>query len=194
MDVTPLFLGPSDSPVLSYLRKIEDKVYTCSEPVTPKSLPVQQTNFLVSYGYRHIIPDNVLELYPFAAINLHISLLPWNKGADPNFWSFVDDTPKGVTIHLIDSGLDTGNILIQKKLHLSDELTFAQSYTILTDEIISLFIEHWKDIRTKAIKPEKQKGQGSYHHSIDKAPYQKLLRNDWDTRIDTFLKRTRQKN
>lgn len=46
-------------------------------------------------------------------MNLHISYLPWNKGADPNFWSCIDGTPAGVTLHHIDAGVDTGDIIAQ---------------------------------------------------------------------------------
>ena len=43
-----------------------------------------------------------------------MSYLPWNRGADPNFWSILEDTPKGVTIHIMDESIDTGDILYQK--------------------------------------------------------------------------------
>ncbi|MCL0081308.1 hypothetical protein M1N64_03665 [Peptococcaceae bacterium] len=43
------------------------------------------------------------------AINLHISFLPWNRGADPNFWSFIENAPVGVSIHYLDEGIDTGD-------------------------------------------------------------------------------------
>ena len=49
-------------------------------------------------------------------INLHISYLPYNKGAHPNFWSFADNTPSGVTIHEVNENLDSGNIIFQKKI------------------------------------------------------------------------------
>ena len=38
---------------------------------------------------------------------MHISYLPFNRGAHPNYWSFKDNSPKGVTIHFIDNGIDT---------------------------------------------------------------------------------------
>ncbi len=61
-------------------------------------------------------------------INLHISFLPWNRGAHPNFWSFYDDTPKGVTIHLIDEGIDTGAIIYQKEITFDrNEKTFESN-------------------------------------------------------------------
>ena len=46
-------------------------------------------DFIVSYGYRHILSKNILDLLPNKIINLHISYLPYNRGADPNFWSFM---------------------------------------------------------------------------------------------------------
>ena len=68
---------------------------------------------IVSYNYKHIIQPEIIVLMNGRLVNLHISYLPWNKGSDPNFWSFIDNTPKGVTIHKIDNHLDTGAILYQ---------------------------------------------------------------------------------
>ena len=45
-----------------------------------------------------------------------MSYLPYNRGAHPNFWSFVNNTVKGVTIHEIDQGIDTGKIILQKSI------------------------------------------------------------------------------
>lgn len=82
--------------------------------------------------------------------NLHISLLPYNRGASPNFFSFIENTPKGVTIHQIDEGLDTGPILAQKELFFDESKeTFASSYEKLILEIQMLFKENWSSISDK---------------------------------------------
>jgi len=44
--------------------------------------------------------------------------LPYNKGSHPNFWSFIENSPKGVSIHEIDEGIDTGKLIASKKLLL----------------------------------------------------------------------------
>ena len=82
--------------------------------------------------------------------NLHISLLPYNREASPNFFSFIENTPKGVTIHQIDEGLDMGPILSLKELFF-DELkeTFASGYEKLILEIQMLFKENWSSISDK---------------------------------------------
>ncbi len=97
-------------------------------------------DFIISFGYRYIITPDIVDLFHHKIINLHISLLPYNRGADPNLWSYLEDTPKGVTIHYIDYGLDTGDILLQQEVKddiLSD--TLATSYDRLIKEITKLF-------------------------------------------------------
>lgn len=118
-------------------------------------------------------------------INLHISYLPYNRGYDPNFWSFFDDTPSGVTIHLIDQGIDTGKILLQKKIFF-DKLyeTLRTTYIKLSEEIESLFIENFHDIISQKIIPHDQQGEGSFHLSTDKNKFMHLLHEkSWDTPV-----------
>ena len=50
---------------------------------------VQNYDFIISFGYRHIIKEDVINKFINKIINLHISYLPYNKGADPNLWSYL---------------------------------------------------------------------------------------------------------
>jgi methionyl-tRNA formyltransferase len=128
---------------------------------------VQEADFVISYGYRHIIRKPHISRFGDRLINLHISHLPWNRGADPNLWSFIDGTPKGVSIHIVDEGLDTGPILIQREVHVSG--TLATSYQQLRDGMRALFAESWKAIRAGALMPRPQeRASGSHHRSADK--------------------------
>ena len=47
-------------------------------------------DLIVSYGYRHILSSSFLTFCNCPVVNLHISYLPFNRGAHPNFWSFFD--------------------------------------------------------------------------------------------------------
>ena len=86
-------------------------------------------------------------------INLHISLLPWNRGAYPNVWSFLEDTPKGVTIYIIDEGVDTGSILAQEEIYIDENIeTLRSSYEKLHREIQALFREKWVEIKNRSVK------------------------------------------
>ena len=74
---------------------------------------------IISFGYRHVIDKHIIDNLGYPIINLHISFLPYNRGTHPNFWSFAENTPSGVSIHETDYGVDTGRIIYQKKLILS---------------------------------------------------------------------------
>lgn len=177
-----LFLGPPSSPLVSWLKAQGERV-ECFEGL-PKNL--KYFDFLISYNYRFILRRNVLRYFPNKAINLHISLLPWNRGADPNFWSHVEGTPSGVSIHLIDACLDTGAILCQKPVSFSGEETLESSYVRLHEEIQELFRRKWQDIKYQLIAPVPQPNFGTYHKRSDKDLLFKLLPLGWQTKIKTL--------
>lgn len=128
----------------------------------------QGFDLVVSFGYRHIVPAAVIAASSAPILNLHIAYLPWNRGAHPNFWSFFDGTPSGVTIHLMDAGIDTGAILYQKRVDFPPELrTFSQTYAYLLAEIEALFAANLPEILTKTFTPKTQVGAGSYHALAD---------------------------
>lgn len=140
----------------------------------------------ISFGYAHILKKHVIESSKAPIVNLHISYLPWNRGAHPNFWSFYDATPSGVTIHLIDEGVDTGPILYQKYVNFADEeITFVQTYNRLVMEIEALFVEKIESIISKSFVPKPQRGKGSLHRVSD-LPKEF---NGWDSIIEDEIAR-----
>jgi methionyl-tRNA formyltransferase len=178
-----LFLGPSDAETLAYLRSVEENVEVTMERLTDELIDSTQQDFLVSHGYRYIIPRGILDRFPRRAINLHISLLPWNRGADPNLWSFIENTPKGVSIHYLDEGVDTGDIIDQREIHFHGDDTLRTSYERLQHEITALFREVWPAIRIGACEGRRQEGMGSYHRSRDKERVAHRLTRGWDTPV-----------
>ena len=80
---------------------------------------VKNYDLIISFGYKKILNKKILGKLSRSPVNLHISYLPYNRGAHPNFWSFVDNTPKGVSIHEIDSGIDTGGIIARRKVNFN---------------------------------------------------------------------------
>ena len=178
-----LLLGPSRDGIMEYLLSFGDEVLHSEDKIQPVKLMDDNFDFIISYGYRYIIPKNVVNHYENRLINLHISYLPWNKGADPNFWSFLDNTPKGITIHYIDEGLDTGDIIAQEEIVFLENETLASSYQKLVLEIKKLLLEAWPIIRSGKNKRNKQLGTGSYHRLKDKEVYLDLLNDGWDTPV-----------
>ena len=114
----------------------------CEVHYTDNMIDRFEYDLIVCFGYRKILKSSTLAKISCPIINLHISYLPYNRGAHPNFWSFYDGTQSGVSIHLIDEGMDTGPILFQKKTQFEDEKTFIETYDRLFNEIENLFIEN----------------------------------------------------
>lgn len=173
-----LFLGYHENPVIDFL-KIDNFVVTCNDKVSPEF--VKSFDYVVSYGYTHILKKNVIDACRAGIINLHISYLPWNRGMYPNFWSFVEDTKKGVSIHFIDEGIDTGDIIFQKEVVFDDEDTLQKTYYRLRQEIEKLFIKNWQNIVSGNYVRMKQMGTGSFHLKKDLESYE--LPNGWQTEI-----------
>ncbi|HJV76555.1 MAG TPA: formyltransferase family protein [Noviherbaspirillum sp.] len=174
--------------MLEVLAKHGDTAESWEEPLDPASPFLGRTDFIVSFGYRHILSNDVLKLFEKRAINLHISYLPWNRGADPNLWSFLEDTPKGVTIHRVDQGIDTGDILIQRYVSTLPGDTLRTSYERLTQAMLALFAETWTELRLDQMSPHPQlPNSGSLHRSKDKEPYMHFLEQEWDTPVKQLI-------
>jgi methionyl-tRNA formyltransferase len=176
-----LYLGYPGSEVVRHLLATGEEVVETDQRLQPDFVANGSFEFLVSYGYRYILKKDVLKYFPESAVNLHVSFLPWNRGADPNPWSFIEDTPKGVTIHLLDEGIDTGDIIVQKECFFDDRDTLALTYAILQREIQWLFCENWAMIRSPGRSRVPQRGDGSFHLLKERVRFDGLLRLGWDT-------------
>ena len=185
-----LFLGSEDAGLVTWLRDRGEDVFATEDKLVAQDVARQAYDFLVSYGYRHILRSDILEMFPNKAVNLHISYLPWNRGADPNLWSFIEDTPKGVSVHYLDKGIDTGDIIVQKEIHFDlTQETLATSYAKLHDAIQELFKAHWSGILNETCPRQRQSGMGTVHQMKDKAGVEYLLIDGWSTSVSKLRKR-----
>lgn len=168
------------------------KTVIYSENLHLESVKKLNPKIIVSYNYNYIIKKDVIDYMRGQIVNLHISMLPWNRGSSPNIWSFVEDTPKGVTIHKITPGLDMGDILYQKELFFdAQKETFETSYEKLNRAIVELFKEHWEEIQENAAHSIPQQGAGSYHTMKDLEKLQERCPFDWSENVADFMKRYR---
>lgn len=168
-----------------WLLEIGEEAFYTEEKIDADFVKGLNPAMIISYNYRHILRNDVLSIPKMGAVNLHISYLPWNRGANANVWSFLEDTPKGVTIHQIDEGIDTGDILLQKEVSFDeDRETLKTSYEKAHKEIQELFRENWHSIREGEIRPHKQVGEGTIHYVRDAGLFEPFIREKgWDTPI-----------
>ena len=186
-----LFLSNNNisNKLINWLKNIsKEEVIVCDKSINVEFLKKVKPYFIISYNYRFIIKQDIINYMKNNIINLHISLLPWNKGADPNLWSFLEDTPKGVTIHIIDESIDTGPIFVQKVVYIDERTeTLKSSYDKLHREIQGLFKINWNNIKNKKIKLTPQDSRGSFHYVKDFKKIEYLISDKgWDTSIKEF--------
>jgi len=162
-----IFLGydSSKTRLINELKKRKCVVKAISEKISIED--IGKRDLIISFGYRHILSSNFINNCGCPIVNLHISYLPFNRGAHPNFWSFYDNTPSGVTIHLINEGIDSGPILFQKKIEFDNEITFIETYKRLIKEIENLFLENIDLIIEKKWTEKRQSHKGTFHQYKD---------------------------
>ncbi len=136
-------------------------------PLTVEVLEAIDPDWVISHNYPYIVPEEVICARQGRILNLHSSLLPWNRGASPNLWSILEDTPKGVSIHQMEKGLDTGPILWQKEIYFGSGESLASSYRRLNQELADLLLENWENLLEGLYTPRVQEGRGSYHRKRD---------------------------
>ncbi|WP_291447502.1 formyltransferase family protein [Desulfovibrio sp.] len=180
-----LFLGPECQFIERHLIQKGHAIMRIEGKFDVNFLKKNNFDFCISYRYKSIIKSKEIEWFGKNIINLHIAFLPYNRGYDPNFWSFFENTPRGVTIHIIDNGIDSGDILLQKKIYFdSTKETLRTSYNILSKTIEKLFVDNCEAILLQRIEPRPQKENGTFHLSKDKNRFIYLLdKNSWDTPV-----------
>jgi methionyl-tRNA formyltransferase len=180
-----LLLGPECPRIEAWFRGRGYALQRTEERLQSDDLAGQPIELAISYRYRHLIAPDMVRMLEGQLVNLHVSLLPWNRGADPNLWSFVENTPKGVTVHFIDEGLDTGDIIAQRELKFDiGRETLATSYAKLDEAMVDLFLDVAPALLAKQVKGVPQKPRaGSYHSLADRDRVRHLLVSGWDTPV-----------
>jgi methionyl-tRNA formyltransferase len=116
-----------------------------------------QPDAIIVVGYGRIIPPWMLELPRYGNINVHASLLPKYRGAAPIQWAIANgEKITGVTTMLLNEGLDTGDILLQRELEIEEEDTSVTLAPRLAALGADLLVETLHGLEQKKITPVPQ--------------------------------------
>jgi len=123
--------------------------------------------FLLSW-WPYILKRELITIPKVGCLNFHPSFLPYNRGKNYNFWTIVEDTPFGVTLHFVDEGVDSGDIAFQSRIQKSWEDTGETLYQRAQREIVKLFKESYPAIKAGNIPRLPQDlNKGSFHRSSE---------------------------
>lgn len=101
-------------------------------------------------------------------INTHPSLLPYNRGKHYNFWALVEGAPFGVSLHIVDSGVDTGPVVVQREIPYDWSDNGETLYKKAQATMVELFCEVYPTWRAGNIQSVPQElNEGSFHHSSE---------------------------
>lgn len=118
-----------------------------------KDLALPYADIGVSHGYSQIISPELLQMFPKGIINIHGALLPQYRGGNVLNWVLVNDEKEtGVTIHYMDEGIDTGDIIAQVKIPIKKTDTAKTLRDKLNKNAGILFEKTWKLIKKDKIK------------------------------------------
>ena len=156
---------------------------TVLQPVSLKDpqaqIPLREcaADIMVVAAYGLILPQAVLDLPRLGAINIHASLLPRWRGAAPIQRAILaGDTETGISIMRMDAGLDTGPVLMQRAVPITDEETAQSLHDKLAALGATLIVEALSVMTRTGLAEQPQPVQGvTYAGKLDKAE----ARIDW---------------
>ncbi len=158
-------LKPQPSPVKSLARQLNLRVLqperVRDEPFIAE-LRAMRPDLMVVVAYGHILPPAILDLPRHGCLNVHASLLPKYRGAAPIQWAIASgDAETGVTLMKIDTGLDTGPIVAQRRTPIGTEDDSATLHGRLARLGAELLAESIPDYVAGKIRPEPQPAEGA---------------------------------
>ena len=146
-----------------------------------------QPDIIFSLFYRRILPPAIIKLPPLGCINVHPGKLPQYRGFSPAVRALLNGQKTfGITIHQMDQGLDTGDILTQKEFPIDADETGFEIHLRSMGLCLKLLKENFHKIINKEIIPRKQNGRGSYYGAMSSS---RLI--DWQqkgTRIRNLVR------
>lgn len=119
---------------------------------------------IIVVGYGRIIPRWMLDLPKFGNINLHASLLPKYRGAAPIQWAIASgESVTGNTTMLLNEGLDTGDVLVQREMAIDEHATSVTLAPPLAAMGAELMVETLDGLEHELILPVPQEHE---HHTL----------------------------
>lgn len=97
-----------------------------NSPEFIQKLKKYQADLFVSMSFNQIFKEEIINMPQLKTINCHAGKLPYYRGRNVLNWVLINDEKEfGITVHYVDKGIDTGDIILQRTYKITDEDTYA---------------------------------------------------------------------
>lgn len=149
------------SPIKKYAIENNIKIFQPAsirkEPEMLQELKSLEPDYFVTFAFGQILSQEVLDIPKIATINLHASLLPKYRGANPIQRALINgDNKTGICTMITDVGLDSGDVCLSKEIDLTENTNFEELHDSISDLAPELIAKTLKGLIDKTITPQKQ--------------------------------------
>lgn len=131
------------------------------EPEIQNELKKLNPDFFVTFAFGQILSQDVLDIPKFATINLHASLLPKYRGANPIQRAIINgDKETGICTMITELGLDCGDVCLREVIKIPDDMTCVDLFNEISEKSPVLIEKTLIGLVDKTITPQKQSEDG----------------------------------
>ncbi|MCX0413672.1 methionyl-tRNA formyltransferase [Clostridium perfringens] len=160
-----------------------------TDSVIINKLKELKPDFIIVVAYGQILTKEILDIPRLGCICLHASLLPMYRGSAPINWCLINgETKTGNTTILMDTGIDTGDMLMRSEVEISESMTAGELYNLLKINGAELLEETINGIITGKICGVKQPNDGSSYVKMLNKEMAKINCNDSSTNIHNLIR------
>lgn len=131
------------------------------EPEIQNELKKLNPDFFVTFAFGQILSQDVLDIPKFATINLHASLLPKYRGANPIQRAIINgDKETGICTMITELGLDCGDVCLREVIKIPDDMTCVDLFNEISEKSPVLIEKTLIGLVDKTLTPQKQSEDG----------------------------------
>ena len=145
-----------DTKLIEFAREKRIQLYIEKEVNSKEfldKLKKMKLDLIVSMSFDQIFKKEIIGLPKFGSINCHAGKLPYYRGRNVLNWVLINDEKEfGITVHYIDEGIDSGDIIVQKVFPITEDDNYATLLTKAYTECASLLYDGIKKIQHNKVR------------------------------------------
>lgn len=187
-DTPFVFTDRSSKRIISYCQQHKIPIFIGNPRVQNKMqfLDNFSIDILFSINYLFLIDQEMISKPKIAALNIHGSLLPKYRGRTPHVWSIINGEKKtGITVHHIDLGCDTGDIIYQESIHITDQNTGGDLLAAYKKRYPAIVLDLLHQVKTGSLPQAIKQDETKASYFEKRTPEDGQI--DWNLPIDQIV-------